>query len=341
MAELNKVKQVSAAADKLRRERWRSEETQRIKEATVKGLEPEIQRIIAKGKAEIQKLKAIHEAELLQADERASRRFVVQTEELRAQCAREKEQACAHERELARQRYEKLAEQEEISYQQQRRKLFQEVQQEKERLSATAEHQRADLEREWRELREAQEREMEDLKAQHARTLEEAHRRHGSELRDLEERLMIERQSWEENYRKRQEVAMMEKERGMRETVRRERDKEIEMVIARLEEETGQTKAECERAAEARIKRVREKYETELREVERSERSTLERFNTMRGELTDREGELARVRSLLRQKEAEVEQIGQVASKLTRERDSVTDVVRQEFADRQEPAIGL
>ena len=59
--ELAKQKQVAAAADKLRRERWRAEETQRIKEVTVKGLEPEIQRIIAKGKAEIQKLKALHE----------------------------------------------------------------------------------------------------------------------------------------------------------------------------------------------------------------------------------------------------------------------------------------
>ena len=60
-AELAKTRQVAAAADKLRREKWRTEETQRIKEATVKSLEPEIQRIIAKGKAEIQKLKALHE----------------------------------------------------------------------------------------------------------------------------------------------------------------------------------------------------------------------------------------------------------------------------------------
>ena len=44
------------------------------------------------------------QAELLAADERAGRRFVAQMEELRAQCAAEKEQACAHERELARQR---------------------------------------------------------------------------------------------------------------------------------------------------------------------------------------------------------------------------------------------
>ena len=59
--ELEKQKQTYVAAEKVRRERWRAEETQRIKEATVKSLEPEIQRIIGRGKAEIQKLKAVHE----------------------------------------------------------------------------------------------------------------------------------------------------------------------------------------------------------------------------------------------------------------------------------------
>lgn len=42
---------------------------------TVRGLEPEIQKLIAKNKAEIKRLNAVHEAELLAADERASKRF--------------------------------------------------------------------------------------------------------------------------------------------------------------------------------------------------------------------------------------------------------------------------
>ena len=46
------------------------------------------------------------------------------------------------------------------------------------------------------------------------------------------------------------------------------------------------------------------------------------------------EGEVTRLNSLLRRKEREVEQVGQVATKLTSERDNVADVVRQEFADR-------
>lgn len=51
-------------------------------------------------------------------------------------------------------------------------------------------------------------------------------------------------------------------------------------------------------------------------------------------QLAELEGEGSRLRSLLRQKEQEIEKVGEVASKLTKERDNVADIVRQEFADR-------
>ena len=68
--------------------------------------------------------------------------------------------------------------------------------------------------------------------------------------------------------------------------------------------------------------------------MERSERATQEKLTEAKRGLGEREGEVARLRSLLRQKEEEVRQVGEVAERLTRERDNVTDVVRQEFADR-------
>ena len=51
-------------------------------------------------------------------------------------------------------RYEKLAEQEELSYQQQRRKLFGEVQQEKEKLAAQFHQQKVLLEQQQRQMEE-------------------------------------------------------------------------------------------------------------------------------------------------------------------------------------------
>ena len=46
------------------------------------------------------------------------------------------------------------------------------------------------------------------------------------------------------------------------------------------------------------------------------------------------ESELVDLKALVRKKGAEIEQISEVSSKLTKERDDITAVVRQEFADK-------
>lgn len=68
------------------------------------GLEPEIQKLISKHKQELKKLRTLHEAELLQADDRAAQSYARQCEELRQQLEREKDEQCESERELAKQR---------------------------------------------------------------------------------------------------------------------------------------------------------------------------------------------------------------------------------------------
>lgn len=73
-------------------------------------------------------------------------------------------------------------------------------------------------------------------------------------MKDLNERLKIEKESWEENYMKKQETVLVSKERELKEKVREERDREIELVITRLEEDAATARDETERAAENRIK---------------------------------------------------------------------------------------
>eukprot|EP00062_Callorhinchus_milii_P004674 gi/632943301/ref/XP_007886876.1/ PREDICTED: 5-azacytidine-induced protein 1 isoform X5 [Callorhinchus milii] len=332
--EIKKLKEVMSATEKVRREKWIDEKTKKIKEITVKGLEPEIQKLIAKQKQEIKKLRALHEAELLQSDERAAQRYVRQTEELREQLEREKEELCQRERELARQRYEKQLEQEEHSLQQQRRRLYAEVAEEKERLNQNAVRQRAELEELRRQLESNCSLATKALREEFDKTKEEQERRHQVESRSLKERLDIEKQAWEENFMKKQEAWLLTRERELKEELRRGRDREIELVIQRLEEETSTSKDECERVAENRIKRVREKYESEFRDLERSERALQERYNELRARLMESEGENARFQGLFRQKEQEVEDIRKIKDRLTEERNSLAEVIRQEFADR-------
>ncbi|XP_078691966.1 centrosomal protein of 131 kDa-like [Branchiostoma floridae x Branchiostoma belcheri] len=332
--ETQKIKDMHAAAEKLRREKWIDEKTKKIKEMTVKGLEPEIQRLIAKHKQEVKKIKAIHEAELLEADERASRRFIHQTEEIKEQMGREIESACNRERELAKQRYEKQAEQEEQGLQQQRRRLYAEVQEEKERIATQAAKQRSEIDRMKEQLEDTSSKAVETMRREYEKARDEQERRHAAEVKQLQDRLKVEKEAWEENYMKKQDTWLLQKERELKETVKRDRDKEIELVIQRLDEDASSQREEVERAAENRMKRMREKYEAEMRELERSERTAMDKYNDMKAELIEVEGENARLKGLLRQKEQELEDINKVKERLTQERNNMSEVIRQEFADR-------
>ncbi|XP_036392275.1 centrosomal protein of 131 kDa [Megalops cyprinoides] len=332
--EIKKLKELMSASEKIRREKWIDEKTKKIKEITVKGLEPEIQKLICKHKAELKKLRALHEAELLQADERAAQRYVRQSEELRQRLERERDEQCQRERELAKQRFEKQLQEEEQALQQQRRRLYKEVAEEKERLGQLAARQRAELDDLRRQLEDNSSLAGRALREELDKAREEQERRHQAEIKALRERLEIEKQTWEENYMKKEEAWLLSRERELKEEVRRGRDKEIELAIQRLEEETSGAREECERAAENRVKRVREKYEAELRELERSERSLQERHKELKLKQSENEGELLRLQVLLRQREQEVQDITQMRDKLLEERRSLAEVIRQEFADR-------
>ncbi|NWV11350.1 CP131 protein, partial [Ptilonorhynchus violaceus] len=341
--EIKKLKELMSATEKVRREKWIEEKTKKIKEITVKGLEPEIQKLMAKHREDIRQLKLLHEAELLQSDERAAQRYGRQAQELRGLLEQEKEEQSQRERERARQRCEQQLEQEEQALEQQRRRLYAEVAEEKERLSQQAARQRAEVEELRRQLEANSSALTRALRDEYAKEKEEQERRHQAELKVLRDQLELEKQAWEANYVKKEEAWLLSRERELREEMRKERDKEIELVIQRLEADTSLAKEECERAAENRIKRIRDKYEVELQELERSERKLQERCNELKGRLAELEGESVRLQGLLKHKEQEVEEIRKVGEEQSRSpawpvpgSHVPTEVIRQEFADRLE-----
>nr|XP_045744249.1 centrosomal protein of 131 kDa isoform X3 [Mirounga angustirostris] len=332
--EIKKLKELMSATEKVRREKWINEKTRKIKEITVRGLEPEIQKLIAKHKQEVKKLKSLHEAELLQADSRAAQRFGRQVEELREHLQREKEALGQQERERAQQRFEQHVEQEQRALQQQRRRLYGEVAEEKERLGQQAARQRAELEELRQQLEESRAAEGRALRAEFEKGREEQECRHQMEMKTLKDQLEAERQMWEASCTKKEEAWLLNRERELREEIRRDRDKEIELVIHRLEADMTRAREESERAAESRIQRIRDKYDTELSELEQSERKLQERCTELKGRLGEAEGESERLQGLVRQKEKELAHLTAVNEQLVSERGSLAEVLRREFADR-------
>jgi hypothetical protein len=329
-----KLKDTLMAAEKIRRDKWIEEKTKKIKEMTVKGLEPEIQSLITKHKNEIKSLKSIHDAELLQADERASQRYIRITEELRENYEREKEASCQKERDLCRQRYEKSLEEEEKSFLEQRRRLYAEIEEEKNRIADQSNFQRRELDRLRKNLEENNLNAIETIKKEYQISKDELINKHQLEMKNQQEKLAIEKQTWEENYLKKQENWMLQKERELKEQVKRERDKEIETIITRLDTDSTMTREEIERTAENRVKRIRDKYEAELTEVEKSERETMERYNQLKAKYNEIEGDYETLKVVVKQKEKDFEGIKKLTDTLQDERNRLADVIRQDFSDR-------
>ncbi|XP_052052145.1 centrosomal protein of 131 kDa isoform X2 [Apodemus sylvaticus] len=332
--EIKKLKELMSATEKIRREKWINEKTKKIKEITVRGLEPEIQKLIAKHKQEVRRLRGLHEAELQQREEQATQRQLRQAEELREHLEREREVLGQQERERAQLRFEQHLEQEQRALEQQRRRLYNEVAEEKERLGQQAARQRVELEELRQQLEESSAAMTRALRAEAERSREEQERRHQMELKALKDQLEAERQAWVASCAKKEEAWLLTRERELKEEIRKGRDQEIELVIHRLEADMTLAKEESERAAESRVKRVRDKYETELSELEQSERKLQERCTELKGRLGEAEGEMERLQSLVRQKEKELEDLRAINTQMCSERASLAQVVRQEFVEQ-------
>lgn len=203
--------------------------------------------------------------------------------------------------------FEQQLEQEQRALQQLRRRLHSEVAEEKERLDQQAARQRGELEELRQQLEESSSAGGRALRAEFEKGRQEQERRHQMELQALKDQLEVERQMWEANRAKKEEAWLLNRERELKEEIRRGRDKEIELVIHRLEADMTLAREESERAAESRVKRIRDKYEVELSELEQSERKLQGRCTELKGRLAEADGERVRLQGLLRHKDKELD----------------------------------
>lgn len=73
-------------------------------------------------------------------------------------------------------------------------------------------------------------------------------------MKSLKEALELEKEAWILNYKKDQTIRICERETEIRNQCKRERDKEIELVIERLESDATQSRAELEQAMDNRLR---------------------------------------------------------------------------------------
>ncbi|XP_030763826.1 centrosomal protein of 131 kDa-like [Sitophilus oryzae] len=323
--EIRKIKEMHAAGEKIRRERWIEGKTQKIKELTVKSIEPEIQSMEKRQQQELADMRALQKKEIEDIELRLVKKHQQQLEQLREQLTEEREKLLAHEREVVRQRYEKLVESEEKNYQEQNKRLQTEH---ANRMKECDERdEQAQVEKE-RAIKHAKE-EFDDQ-------LQVVIRRHSNELKLLKEATRLEFETWKANFNKNQATALIEKEAAIREQHRKERDQEIEKVIERLEREAGETKCQIEQSTENRISRLKEKYEKEIQDLETSEKEAKNKYLETKTKLIENEEVIIGLQASLKQLETQLNEYKQQTENFNKERAEMKEILRQEMKKEME-----
>ena len=92
---------------KYHQEKWVADRTEHIREATARGLEPELRRLMSQHQIELQNLRAIHQDELHRIEHSHAAKMAQQLNALRERLDADREDACAKEREMMRTKYDK------------------------------------------------------------------------------------------------------------------------------------------------------------------------------------------------------------------------------------------
>uniref|UniRef100_A0A8D9BVW1 Centrosomal protein of 131 kDa n=1 Tax=Cacopsylla melanoneura TaxID=428564 RepID=A0A8D9BVW1_9HEMI len=298
--EIKKNTEKHLAAEKIRREKWIDNKTQKIKELTVKGLEPELLKMTTAHQEEIAEMRKAHNRQLEENDAMWNRKISTMKEKFEEDL----QNAILQEKENGRKRLDEELKTVESNYQEQRKHLLNEIRIERENLDRQAEDMRNEKEKELNQK-------LEKLIKQNKESCEKMENKHQDELRKVREDLNQEKQMWVKN----KTAQMEEKEQLIREQCKRERDKHIELIIQKLEKE----QTERNTAADMKLKNIKEQHDKEIEEMESTLVNVKTKLNETRSKLQNTEDLVTELKSQVHTYQIETKNQGELLDKLKTE----------------------
>nr|KAJ3421398.1 Centrosomal protein of 131 kDa [Polyrhizophydium stewartii] len=292
--DIKQQREMWQAAEKIKRDKWIQEKTKSIKDQTVKGLEPEIQRMIAQHKAQVRDLEEKYREQFAKEKALLSEQHQRQLDAIRDRSVAERQKACEDEREFARQRYLKQLERDEMEFQQQKRKMLADFDEQKHNLVESIKEERKLDEQAHRKAVDELRRQVDAERAAKEQALEELRKKHLTEVQQLRERMQVEKEEWQTHYMKKTEADIRAKEvrahflrqatkllrhadtyaynplliqKLFKEKLIKERDAEIEMVIQRLESENNSSTSDATRKYRMDMERLKANTADEIKHV--------------------------------------------------------------------------
>ncbi|XP_014610786.1 PREDICTED: centrosomal protein of 131 kDa-like [Polistes canadensis] len=320
IVELQRAKERFAASEKIKRERWLESRTTKIKEMTVKGLEPELRSMVEQHQLEIQEIRRAHMKELQDTELRVIRRSNQQLEQLRLELTDSNEKVLASEKNILWTRYKKKLDEKDIQFRTERIQFAEDLERERKRFND--ELIKRDNEKDTI-IRQTYTRLQKEL--------EEERLKHQAEKQTLRESLQKEWTEWLDNYKKQQIIKLEKSESKIREESRKERDRQIELAIGRIEEDARNMKMVVQQSYESKLRSMKEKYDKELQ-------IATDKVRLHKEELLSMENKLGKTEDRLKTTEMKLDECVQNLSNknvlietLTAERDNARGIARREI----------
>uniref|UniRef100_A0A0K8V8E0 5-azacytidine-induced protein 1 n=1 Tax=Bactrocera latifrons TaxID=174628 RepID=A0A0K8V8E0_BACLA len=324
--EIARVKETTLAGEKIRRERWVRENTKKIKELTVKGLEAEINKMTCNHQREVNELKQAHQQQLLDSLEEARLKHEQIENSIRESCAQDRESIIEKERLAIRERFERQLEEERKCFDEQRQKLVEDFNAERTRLQNELKLKDADFQVRRQELQREKEVELEQTVAELQEKMFKQEEKYQNRINTIEKQYEADFELWKRDYENECKVSQVEKENAIRQYYRAERDRQIDAIVSRMDSEALKHAEEHE----AKLNRLKEKYEKDLQLIENAERSLREKYTDTRSSLAEADAKVRNSEAEIKQLQMELEHSKKMCNDFLAERDQLRDNLRNE-----------
>lgn len=251
--ELRRRVEAAAIADRAKREQWMVAKSKEIKELTIRGLEPDIQRLIEKHRDEVRALAESTRAAVAQAVE-AERAACAR--ELKAAGARADEavdKAVARERAAAAESAERAHAEAEAAARAARKAMLCELEEAREAAEAARRREGARHEAELRETRAGAEAQLAEARASAAAGRQGASEALQAERGQMRREMEAEHCAWLEGQRAQLAADAARAEERLAAAAAAKRDAEVSKVIGKLSDEMARTKREIQADAARRV----------------------------------------------------------------------------------------
>ncbi|KZC09207.1 5-azacytidine-induced protein 1 [Dufourea novaeangliae] len=303
LVELQRAKEHYAAAEKIKRERWVEARTTKIKEMTVKGLEPELRSMMEQHAEEMQSLRNAHMKELQDAELRVIRRSNQQLEQLRLELTASHERMLANEKNILWARYNEKLEEQNAEIETKLQRMYQQYQ------VLISDPSRKDFQEEMQALKQHQ----------------------LNEKRTLQESLKTEWEAWIADYKRQQTLKFERAESKIRDESNKERDRQIELAIERLEKDSREARLGLQQNFDCKLRSLKEKFDMELQTAVDNEQLHKDRLTQAKDKLDRSETQLQKVEKKLHQCTNDLNCANEVIKRLSLEKDNARKLARQEI----------